>query len=320
MDDVTETKVRIAFSTEDPQKLEAALKLIEMAIEDDPTESHYKYLKAIALSNLLKYDEANKILFELTRERPRIYENWLALGRNYHLKDNKSDALTCFYKAINILGDANELSFAVHNQIASLELDVGEPEKAIVSATKALELNPKWEEASNVLILAYKRISDDACARACATENSDDLVAALAAIERGIATGVDVDFYRHGKSRLLIQFGKHEKGREILHCLSECYSDQSVIFAELASSYEETGDLKSALSFYHKAAEAKCKSSLLTENFDLFYSKIAELELYTSSPEKALASAEKALEISPDNHQALDIKNKALEILKKTKH
>ena len=142
-----------AFDEEDKNNLPGALTLIDQALEISPDVSSYWAAKGHFLCESGKYLEAKAAAERSVKLFAGRHEAWSLLGRIENRLQNYKKAAHCFRQALQV-----RESVADYTLLAASELQF-DPASAIISARKALELDPDWEEAQ-LALSAAKRLLD----------------------------------------------------------------------------------------------------------------------------------------------------------------
>ena len=124
---------------------EKASELIEQAIQIYPKASILWVTKALFLFEAKRFDAALEIVNKSVKVSPKNYFGWLLRAEIYMELGNVDEAVQSYKEYVKL--QEHDWAYTI---LASLESE-SDPETAIAHAKRALELNPAWEEASNIL-------------------------------------------------------------------------------------------------------------------------------------------------------------------------
>ena len=141
-----------ALMAEEQQNLPEAIRLIEKAIEICPSDTVYWSAKGQFLRNAERYEEAKLATHRAIELNPKNYHAWTSRGIiNVHL-GSYEEAANCFKRSVELKED-----FGTYTMLAAAEIEF-DVESAIKHAKNALELNPDWDEAREILRSAESKL------------------------------------------------------------------------------------------------------------------------------------------------------------------
>tara|TARA_Y100001978_G_C23682851_1_gene430057 strand:- start:294 stop:1175 length:882 start_codon:yes stop_codon:yes gene_type:complete len=124
-----------------------AIKYGTRAIDLNPNSEESYFYRGIALSLDKNFLSAINDFSKAIELNPKaVY--FLVRGESFYKSNNKLDALSDFQKVIEIGSTDRNLSMA-HTYIGTIKSDFGDHDNAIISFSKAIELNPQDFEAYN---------------------------------------------------------------------------------------------------------------------------------------------------------------------------
>ncbi len=141
-----------SWDSADNEDYHSAISLIEHAIALDPNNSIYHATKARYLYDSDKLEEAIVAAMMALELEPDNIHAWLILGLVEERRENFEESAYYYLKASDLKEDYN-----IYTLLAGVQYKYN-PKLAIASATKALQLNPDWEEAINLLNLARNKL------------------------------------------------------------------------------------------------------------------------------------------------------------------
>jgi tetratricopeptide (TPR) repeat protein len=137
---------------------EEALTAYNRAIELDPRKAIAHYRRAEVLESLRKYKDALASLDECLRLTPKDRFAWALRGNCLSATGDLKRALDSFERAVQLgMRDAQAANNVAWFRATSPDPQVRDPEKAVVSARRAVELAPKEGSFWNTLGVALSR-------------------------------------------------------------------------------------------------------------------------------------------------------------------
>lgn len=136
-----------------------ALRIIDSLLAKYPRSAAYWVTKASFLEDSGDFEGAEDAARRALKLDAGNEHAWTKLGYLLGRRGHFQEARDCFRSSLAIDED-----FYVHTMAAAVELELGRPRRAAFHARRALELNPDWEEARNIL-----KSADELSARKRAT-------------------------------------------------------------------------------------------------------------------------------------------------------
>lgn len=134
---------------------EEALKLIQKAIDLFPNATVFWTFKSEYFFEMKNYEDALKCVDKAIELKDRNFHAWSLKGAIYEgLKDYELSA-EAFQKSLEIKQDFN-----IYTLLANVQMNF-DLKSAICNASKALKLNPEWDEAKNILNQAKKMMEKE---------------------------------------------------------------------------------------------------------------------------------------------------------------
>ena len=141
-----------ALKAGEQEKLSEAIILIEKAIELCPSYTVYWSAKSQFLYDSGKFEDAQLAANKSIEFNAKNHHAWAILGlTNIHL-GSFEEVAACFKRSVGLKED-----FGTYTMLAAAEIEF-DVESAIKHAKKALELNPGWDEAKDILRSAEEKI------------------------------------------------------------------------------------------------------------------------------------------------------------------
>lgn len=133
-----------------------ALVLIQQAINSNPKHWYLLATKAAWLSDMPKYaDQAELLFIESIRLNPCQPILLNLLGALYYKRQQYELAIQQFERSLELREDFGTLTMLA---AASMQVDVGQ---GLKYASRALDLNPEWDEALAIRERALKILGED---------------------------------------------------------------------------------------------------------------------------------------------------------------
>lgn len=132
-----------------------AMELIEKAIDIVPNAAILWTTKAKYQYDLKNYEAALESVEKAIELKPQSYFAWLHKGLIKRNMEQYEEAAQAYIESLKIKPDFNVYTLLSDVQ---MEFDV---EAALQSAKKALELNPNWDEAKELLKEAEDMLKND---------------------------------------------------------------------------------------------------------------------------------------------------------------
>ncbi|HEX5731662.1 MAG TPA: transglutaminase domain-containing protein [Blastocatellia bacterium] len=293
---------------------QAALELSDKALAADPESRRFKHLKALALLELEKEDEAVKLLTELSDEKAPFAPAMLKLAW-YYQESEKEDPAEDHTKAIKLFERyASVMPYdpRPHEELAALYRDKSDTARAEAEYRQVIKLDPENTDAYTDLAEYLALL--------------DRHLEALAKIEEGAKQGGSADemfaelierfYFSEGKEAVADRLAaaqpermaknvrantslagirlKTDRAREALPLLKKAISiDPNYIAAHnlMASAYRKLREWQSALA----AADAACKID--QEDSEAHYHRACALARLGRKKE-AIAALKRSIELS----------------------
>lgn len=144
-----------SWDSADAEDYCSAINFIEQAILLDPNNSIFHTTKARYLFDSDKLDDAFVAAMAAIELEPDNFHAWLILGIIERRRENFEKSAYYFGKASDLKEDYN-----IYTLLASVQYKY-DPRLAVISAKKALQLNPDWEEASRLLNIALNKLEKE---------------------------------------------------------------------------------------------------------------------------------------------------------------
>jgi tetratricopeptide (TPR) repeat protein len=214
---------------------EASKWLKEGVGEGAKPEVVYNY--AVSLIREKKYHAAIPSLRTVTRERPDMYQAWLALAQCLQATKQYSQAIEPYEKAFELNPDP-KLAF----HLGSVAKNAEQYDKSIAAYQTALELDPKYVKARYNLSLTYM----DAGRYEEAVESFDQMIE------------LDGESYRAYYSQGLSYYylGRYDEALESFDMAME-FEETVNLFNNIGLVYDKLGNKKQASQWYKKAEALK---------------------------------------------------------------
>ncbi len=137
---------------------EEAIKFATQAIEKNQNNDRAYFYRGLAFSSKKNFIAAIEDYSKAIELLPSSFY-FLLRGEAFFKSNKKLDSLSDFNKVIEIGSQANYLSIA-HDYVGQIKSGFGDNENAIISYTKAIELNPQNFEAYNNRAKTKSMIND----------------------------------------------------------------------------------------------------------------------------------------------------------------
>lgn len=147
--------IRMARKCTEDGNLEGALSIMEKAIVADPSNPVLIIYKGQLLLDLSREEDAEKEFKRALKLDPKNPYAWGHLGLLMQSREEFERAAFCFQRVVEEIPDHNTLTILANVQLAF------DPESALLNAEKALQCNPEWEEAKEVLRTAKKHLREN---------------------------------------------------------------------------------------------------------------------------------------------------------------
>ena len=141
------------MEAEEQENLPEAIRLIEKAIELFPLDTVYWSGKGQFLRNAGRHKESKLSTRRAIELNPKNYHAWATLGLIHIYHRNFEEAANCLQRSAEL-----KERFGTYTMLAAAEIEF-DVESAIKHAKKALELNPDWDEARDILRSAEKKLA-----------------------------------------------------------------------------------------------------------------------------------------------------------------
>jgi len=133
-----------------------ALVDLNKRLDDNPNDMSLLFMIGERLLKMDRLGLATNIYRFLSQNVPNRAEIWNNLGRCYQTRDNSEHARSCFIKALELDSDSAP---ALIN-LAVLDVNEGQPERAVFLAQKALYLDPESRQARDVIAMGKLQVRD----------------------------------------------------------------------------------------------------------------------------------------------------------------
>jgi tetratricopeptide (TPR) repeat protein len=195
------------------------------------------YNYAVSLIREKKYHAAIPSLRSVTRERPEMYQAWLALAQCLQATKQYSQAIEPYEKALELNPDA-KLAF----HLASSAKKSKQYDKAIAAYQTALEMDPTYVKARYNLSLTFM----DAKRYEEAAASFDSLIELEGASYRA--------YYSQGLSYYYI--AKYDEALEAFDLALE-FEETVNVYNNIGLVYDKLGDKKKTTEYYKRAQDLK---------------------------------------------------------------
>ncbi len=138
-----------AWEAADLGDLGLALRSIDSLLEKYPGSAAYWVTKAAFLEKGGDLEGGEDAARRAVKLDTRNEHAWTKLGYLLGRCGRFQEARDCFRNSLAI-----HEGYDVHTMAAAAEFELGRPRRAVFHARRALELNPDWEEARNILKVA----------------------------------------------------------------------------------------------------------------------------------------------------------------------
>ena len=135
-------------------EMQLALELINEAIEISPRCSLYWTTKAQFVLELGNLEEARSTAQVATDLDSGNAHAWALLGEVHGLLGQSESAASCLLEAVRL-----EPDHVNYTLLASVQAEY-DPEAAMQSAQKALQINPNWDEATRIVAVSRERMGN----------------------------------------------------------------------------------------------------------------------------------------------------------------
>lgn len=240
---------------------ESSLFLLDRSIKKDPQSSFLLIEKAYHLARTHHLKEALEVGLKAFKEQPDDLEVNLLLGKIYSAKNESSQALIYFDRAID-LDPSNEEATTLK---ARIYLTEGETEKAIGALKNLIEKNAEAEAATFYLagIYAYHK---------------KDYPKALALYEDLLEISPDDPKVLHLIAELHLSQKDLKKAVKVLGRLAEQTPEDSALKTRMALLYYELQDLESAIKILEEIREVHPGAVKINYYLGLLYLEQGEKE------------------------------------------
>lgn len=143
---------RQALEAEEQENLPEAISWIEKAIELCPSDTVYWSAKGQFLRSAGRYKESKVSTRRAIELNPKNHHAWSSLALAHIHLGSFEEAAACFKRSVELKED-----FGIYTMLAAAEIEF-DVESAIKHAKKALELNPDWDEAREILRSAESKL------------------------------------------------------------------------------------------------------------------------------------------------------------------
>jgi superkiller protein 3 len=195
------------------------------------------YNYAVSLMREKKFHAAIPSLRTVTRERPEMYQGWLALAQCLQTTKQYSQAIEPYEKAFELNPDP-KLAF----HLGSVAGKSKQYDKSIAAYQKALEMDPKYAKARYNLSLTYM----DAGRYEEAVESFDKMIEVEGESYRA--------YYSQGLSYYYL--GRYDEALEAFDMAME-FEETVNLFNNIGLVYDKLGDKKQTAAWYKKAQALK---------------------------------------------------------------
>ncbi len=134
-----------ARKAEEQNCLEEAIRLVRKATSLRPSVSYYWAMEGQILKNSGKHEEGIVAAEKAIELEPETSQYWTLLGLCKVALGRYEEAASAYKRSIEL-----EEDFGTYTLLAAVECEFDD-EQAIIHAERALELNPDWDEAKNIL-------------------------------------------------------------------------------------------------------------------------------------------------------------------------
>jgi tetratricopeptide (TPR) repeat protein len=115
-------------------------------LQEDPDNVDALYLLASIYMKVKKLPLASQLFLRVTVLNNEHFEAWNNLGNCYKAFNKEDVARECWEAALNIMGRADYEYADIYNNLGTLYVNSGEPEKALPLLNKCLELRPEHQD------------------------------------------------------------------------------------------------------------------------------------------------------------------------------
>lgn len=133
-----------AHAAAESGQLTTALSFIDLAIRLRPNNPHYHLKRGRLLEKSRHFSEAVAEYLRAAELKPKWDEPWAAIGLLHFRNKQYGEARPALEMSVNLSPSAD-----VFTMLSCILLNEN-PEKSLMYADQALELDPTWEEARNL--------------------------------------------------------------------------------------------------------------------------------------------------------------------------
>lgn len=251
-------------------------------------EAVTQLLKAVDLSyHAGDYAEAERMALEALDMDPTRAETYEIFGRILHSQGRSEEAIMILGK-----GASHGERAGIYSANARIFSNLGEPERSLEYARKALSIDPSWEEARQI--------------EARALQQMGLFGESLEILDQYLADHPEAAWAYTAKGEALEAIGQYSEALACYQQAAELRPDEQRVQVRLGSLFYDLGDYQASLEHLNKALEVEPQAEIFSLKGKCLY--------VLDQHEEAADAFQQALKLNPDDADALLYRGVSLRI------
>lgn len=306
--DITQALVRLYLSTGQDDKAAALMSVLPRTDKSPEAD----LFRASVLTTVGREAEAKKLLQDLLKKNPKLFEAWLELGYIAEGEKKFSEALKAYGKAADLMPDNDELLM----RLAALHIQLKEPDKALAQIEKMQPSAVSYlQAAARFFESGYTSQAERMLDKASATGGSPDEINIVRSMIKQEQSKNPAEALapldKVPASSPLYSSALLQKAR--IHLNARNYDQLAAVSREGQGKFPEISEFIKLEAFALVRLQKKDEAiALMKKNLkrnpgdeDMLYS-LGSVYDEAGNKEEALATMERLLVINPKNYQALN--------------